>query len=428
MGGRKRGRKSSRGKSRGRGHAKARFHAALEDASHDLGPPEFQSAREDTEVAWGQPGAGGGGSKAAAPAPPKAAGPDACRVPLDHSLALRARAPGSCSFALRALPAGDRVVPTTKPSPVRAMSCLERLTADTVFVGTVGTVARLKNGPRAAPRRGPSGKKVPEKSLSSAGRPPQGAAGGHPKKEAAGKCTPGSVGEERKMVEAPSGSGPLATKGSMDSLETVQLKLEALSVRANRIYLKLSRKFGQQRLPFVERRNELIKKIPGFWRQAFQKHPQLSAFLSGQDKEVLSYLNSLEVEELGLARLGYKIKFYFGPNPYFQNKVLIKEYGCGLSNQVVARSTPIQWLPGHDLYSMTQGNPEKSGSFFGWFVNQTSIESDKIVEIINEELWPNPLKYYLLSERAHGEKAKAGRPGPAKHPGETPAPRAKPAN
>ena len=176
---------------------------------------------------------------------------------------------------------------------------------------------------------------------------------------------------------------------------------------------------GSWRLHHLEHWNLLIQNIPGFWGQAFRNHPQLSSFLNNQDKEVLSYLNSLEVEELGLARLGYRIKFYFGRNPYFQNKVLIKEYGCGPSGQVVSRSTPIQWLPGHDLQTLSQGNPDNSRSFFGWFSNHSSIESDKIVEIITEELWPTPLQYYLMSEGARAEKGKEGRPGPARPPGET---------
>uniref|UniRef100_A0A2K5Y511 TSPY like 5 n=1 Tax=Mandrillus leucophaeus TaxID=9568 RepID=A0A2K5Y511_MANLE len=210
-------------------------------------------------------------------------------------------------------------------------------------------------------------------------------------------------------------------QGSMDTLENVQLKLENMNAQADRAYLRLSRKFGQLRLQHLERRNHLIQNIPGFWGQAFQNHPQLASFLNSQEKEVLSYLNSLEVEELGLARLGYKIKFYFDRNPYFQNKVLIKEYGCGPSGQVVSRSTPIQWLPGHDLQSLSQGNPENNRSFFGWFSNHSSIESDKIVEIINEELWPNPLQFYLLSEGARVEKGKEkeGRQGPGKQPVET---------
>lgn len=244
-------------------------------------------------------------------------------------------------------------------------------------------------------------------------------AGGKPKKGPAAEAASVPVGEE-KVENA--GSGPPATEGSMDTLENVQLKLETMNAQADRAYLRLSRKFGQLRLHHLERRNLLIQNIPGFWGQAFQNHPQLSSFLNNQDKEVLSFLNSLEVEELGLARLGYKIKFYFGRNPYFQNKVLIKEYGCGPSGQVVSRSTPIQWLPGHDLQTLSQGNPDNSRSFFGWFSNHSSIESDKIVEIINEELWPNPLQYYLMSEGARAEKGKEGRPGPARPPGETPEP------
>lgn len=244
-------------------------------------------------------------------------------------------------------------------------------------------------------------------------------AGGKPKKGPAAEAASVPVGEEK--VENVR-SGPPATEGSMDTLENVQLKLETMNAQADRAYLRLSRKFGQLRLHHLERRNLLIQNIPGFWGQAFQNHPQLSSFLNNQDKEVLSFLNSLEVEELGLARLGYKIKFYFGRNPYFQNKVLIKEYGCGPSGQVVSRSTPIQWLPGHDLQTLSQGNPDNSRSFFGWFSNHSSIESDKIVEIINEELWPNPLQYYLMSEGARAEKGKEGRPGPARPPGETPEP------
>ncbi|ELV14204.1 Testis-specific Y-encoded-like protein 5 [Tupaia chinensis] len=392
MSGRSRGRKSSRAKSRGKGRAKARPRGTPDDAPRDPDSPQCQRLGEDAKAAQVQAGAG---EEAA------------CRLPLDCGLALRARA------------AGERGQTATRPCLGRATSLSERLATDTVFVGTAGTVARPKNGPRVGNRRVPAGKKAPE-SCSTQGRGSQAIAAGKPKKGAAGECPAMSVGEERKAEDA--GSGPPATEGSMDNLETVQLKLETMNAQADRAYLRLSRKFGQLRLHHLERRNLLIQNIPGFWGQAFQNHPQLSSFLNSQDKEVLSYLNSLEVEELGLARLGYKIKFYFGRNPYFQNKVLIKEYGCGPSGQVVSRSTPIQWLPGHDLQSLSQGNPENNRSFFGWFSNHSSIESDKIVEIINEELWPNPLQYYLLSEGARGEKGKEGRPGPAKQPGETPEP------
>ena len=407
MSGRSKGRRSSRAKGRGKSRAKGRVRAAPDDAPRDPDPPECQRLGEETQAAQVQASAVLGGPEGAAPAPPRRPGEEAaCRLPLDCGLALRARAAGTCGQAV------------TRPCPVKATSFPERLVSDTVFVGTVGTVARPRNGPRVGSRRGPAAKKAPD-TCSAVGRGSAALAGGKPKKGAAAEAAPVPVGEE-KVENA--GSGPPATEGSMDTLENVQLKLETMNAQADRAYLRLSRKFGQLRLHHLERRNLLIQNIPGFWGQAFQNHPQLSSFLNNQDKEVLSFLNSLEVEELGLARLGYKIKFYFGRNPYFQNKVLIKEYGCGPSGQVVSRSTPIQWLPGHDLQTLSQGNPDNSRSFFGWFSNHSSIESDKIVEIINEELWPNPLQYYLMSEGARAEKGKEGRPGPVRPPGETPEP------
>lgn len=412
MSGRSRGKKSSRAKNRGKGRAKGRVRATPDDASRDPDPPQCQRLGEETQEAQVQAGAGWGGletAETAEPAPPRRPGEEgACRLPLDCGLALRARAEGDSRQA------------AYRPGPGNATTLSERLPTDTVFVGTAGPMGRPKNVPRVGNRRCPAGKKAPV-TCSAVGRASPSVAVGKPKKGTTGESASVPVVEEEK-VEKDAGSGPPATDGSMDTLENVQLKLETMNAQADRAYLRLSRKFGQLRLHHLERRNLLIQNIPGFWGQAFQNHPQLSSFLNNQDKEALSYLNSLEVEELGLARLGYKIKFYFGRNPYFQNKVLIKEYGCGPSGQVVSRSTPIQWLPGHDLQSLSQGNPDDTRSFFGWFSNHSSIESDKIVEIINEELWPNPLQYYLMSEGARAEKGKEGRPCPARQPVDTPEP------
>ncbi|XP_051015412.1 testis-specific Y-encoded-like protein 5 [Acomys russatus] len=403
MSGRSRGRRSSRAKSRGKGRARARVRAAADDAWRDEKSPQGPRLGEDAAAEQVQAGAAQGGTEAAEP------GEDAARrLPLDCGLALRARA------------AGERGLVATDPGLERATTLAERLTGDTAFVGTVGALARLRHGSRVGSRRVP-GRKAPD-TRSAARRGPQATVSGKPKMGCAGPCAAVPVGEEKRVAEKHAGSGPPALVGSMDTLETVQLKLETMNAQADRAYLRLTRKFGQLRLHHLERRNLLIQSIPGFWGQAFQNHPQLSTYLNTKDKEVLSYLNRLEVEELGLARLGYKIKFYFSRNPYFQNKVLVKEYGCGPSGQVVSRSAPIQWLPGHDLESLSKENSENNGSFFGWFSNHSSIESDKIVEIINEDLWPNPLQYYLISEEARGQKGKEERPGPPRQPVESPEP------
>ncbi|XP_048214942.1 testis-specific Y-encoded-like protein 5 [Perognathus longimembris pacificus] len=417
MSGRSRSRKASHAKSRGKGRPKGRVCAGGEEAPREADPPQHQTPPEDVPTtAQVQTGARWDGGESAGPA----ANPQLAEV-------ASSPLPAHCGYALQAQAVGVHRLATPRPRPRRALAIAQRLVTDTVFVGTVGTVARRKNAPRGGSRRGPSIKKAAEP-CGAAGRGSQAAGGARPRRGQAAReggtvATRGatvSAGEERNVLAPGPSSGPPA--GSMNALERVQQKLETLSTQADRAYLRLSRKFGRLRLQFLERRKLVIQNIPGFWRQALQNHPQLSSFLNNRDKEVISYLSSLEVEELGLARLGYKIKFYFGCNPYFQNKVLIKEYGCSSSGKVVSHSTAIQWLAGHDLQPLSPGNPENNRSLFGWFSSHSSIESDKIVEIINEELWPNPLQYYLMSEGAQEEKAKEGRPGPAKQPVEDPKP------
>ncbi|EPY85025.1 hypothetical protein CB1_000408012 [Camelus ferus] len=74
--------------------------------------------------------------------------------------------------------------------------------------------------------------------------------------------------------------------------------------------------------------------------------------ISPRDEDMLCYLMNLEMRELKHTRTGCKFKFSFWSNPYFRNK----------------HSFP---------------------------------EADKVAQIIKEDLWPNPLQYYLLGDRPH---------------------------
>lgn len=77
----------------------------------------------------------------------------------------------------------------------------------------------------------------------------------------------------------------------------------------------------------LARRSFIIQNIPGFWVTAFLNHPQLSAMIiSSQDEDTVFYLMNLEVRKLRHARAGCKFKYSFWSNPYFQNKVIVKEY------------------------------------------------------------------------------------------------------
>ncbi|XP_061469980.1 putative testis-specific Y-encoded-like protein 3 isoform X2 [Rhineura floridana] len=216
------------------------------------------------------------------------------------------------------------------------------------------------------------------------------------------ECSIISVGEEDDEEEEDEDGGrsqpPRKTEQYLEALEAVQLELEAVNQQASRAFAQLKAKFGHMRRPHLERRNLIIQNIPGFWVTAFLNHPQLSAMINDRDEDTLSYMTNLQVEDFTHAKPGCKIKFYFNSNPYFQNEVIVKEFQCGSSGRLVSHSTPIRWWRGQDPLAHSRKNFELGRSFFSWFCDHSFPAGDHIAEIIKEDLWPNPLQYYLMGE------------------------------
>ncbi|KAE8583368.1 hypothetical protein XENTR_v10020497 [Xenopus tropicalis] len=188
-----------------------------------------------------------------------------------------------------------------------------------------------------------------------------------------------------------------STASSLQALESIQKELRAVNERADRAFLQLKRRYGHLRRPHIQKRNDIIRKIPGFWVTAFLNHPQLSAMIDDRDEDTLSYMNNLQVEDFTHTKASCKIKFYFNPNPYFKNEVIIKEFQYGSSGRLVSRSTPIRWWRGQN--PAYRGKSSGSApSFFSWFSDHSFPAADRIAAIIKEDLWPNPLEYYLIGE------------------------------
>ncbi|XP_039366725.1 uncharacterized protein LOC120388740 isoform X3 [Mauremys reevesii] len=222
---------------------------------------------------------------------------------------------------------------------------------------------------------------------------------GRRKRRAEEECSIISVGEEEEEEEGAAGARPAPdTEQYLEALEAVQLELEAVNEQAGCAFRILKAKFGHMRRPHLERRNRIIQNIPGFWVTAFLNHPQLSAMISDRDEDALSYMTNLQVEEFTHAKSGCKIKFYFSGNPYFQNEVIVKEFQPASSGRLVSHSTPIRWWRGQDPRAHGCKSPEMGRSFFSWFGDHSFPAGDRIAEIIKEDLWPNPLQYYLMGE------------------------------
>uniref|UniRef100_A0A8C1VDA6 SET nuclear proto-oncogene a n=1 Tax=Cyprinus carpio TaxID=7962 RepID=A0A8C1VDA6_CYPCA len=192
---------------------------------------------------------------------------------------------------------------------------------------------------------------------------------------------------------------------AIEHIDEVQNEIDRLNEQASEEILKVEQKYNKLRQPFFQKRSELIAKIPNFWVTTFVNHPQVSALLGEEDEEALHYLTRVEVTEFEDIKSGYRIDFYFDENMYFENKVLSKEIHLNESGDPTSKSTEIKWKPGKDLTSRSGQTQSKAGkkrqheepeSFFTWFTDHSDSGADELGEVIKDDIWPNPLQYYLV--------------------------------
>ena len=109
-------------------------------------------------------------------------------------------------------------------------------------------------------------------------------------------------------------------------------------------------------------------------------------------------MENLSVKENDDIKSGYKVIFTFKENPYFNNKTIEKEVKVNENGEYVGGVTKIDWKAGQSLVNASSA-PEGE-SFFHWFSEDASsgMGQDELGEIIKDDIWPNPLQYYLATE------------------------------
>merc|ERR1711963_467976 len=192
---------------------------------------------------------------------------------------------------------------------------------------------------------------------------------------------------------------------AIEQIDEVQNEIDRLNEQASEEILKVEQKYNTLRQPFFKKRSDLIAKIPNFWVTAFVNHPQVSALLTEDDEEALQFLTKVEVQEFDDIKSGYTINFCFDSNPYFDNEVISKEFHLNDTGEPSSKSTTIKWKDGKDLtkkQAAAQKGKKRSHddqeSFFCWFSDHADAGADELGEVIKDDIWPNPLQYYLASE------------------------------
>ncbi|KAI1732848.1 nucleosome assembly protein (NAP) domain-containing protein [Ditylenchus destructor] len=212
--------------------------------------------------------------------------------------------------------------------------------------------------------------------------------------------------EETKLGQGDNKDYELETQKALEEIDKVQSEIDALNESASEEILKVEQKYNQLRKPHFENRNSLIKSIPNFWVTAFVNHPQISRIITEDEEECLHYLTKVEVEEFDDIKSGYRIKFIFDQNPFFENTEIVKEFQLG-NVDPSSTTTEIKWKTGKK--KLTNGvEDEIPKSFFDWLTNNSDPIADDVAEVIKDDVWPNPLQYYLVPDVEAGDDAEDG--------------------
>lgn len=206
----------------------------------------------------------------------------------------------------------------------------------------------------------------------------------------------------RSEQDPAAGDGDPEVLSSLEALARVQVDLEKINDEASDKVLEVEQQFNKKRRPKYVERNQLIGKIPEFWRKALTSHPVLRATITEDEENVLGYLTEVDVEDAEDIKSGYKIVFKFSPNPFFSNTKLEKSLKFADDASLTIEGDVPLWKPGKEpAEALPAGSGKRQAeveyNFFKWFVDYERLEGgdhDDIADIIKDDIWPDPLKYY----------------------------------
>ncbi|XP_008805780.2 nucleosome assembly protein 1;1-like [Phoenix dactylifera] len=106
------------------------------------------------------------------------------------------------------------------------------------------------------------------------------------------------------------------------------------------------------------------KGVPNFWLAAMKTNEVLAEEIQERDEGALKYLKDIKWSRIDNPK-GFKLEFFFDPNPYFKNSILSKTYHMIDEEDPIlekAIGTQIEWLPGMCLTQKLMKKKPKKGS------------------------------------------------------------------
>uniref|UniRef100_A0A8B9WSG7 Testis-specific Y-encoded protein 1-like n=1 Tax=Bos mutus grunniens TaxID=30521 RepID=A0A8B9WSG7_BOSMU len=186
---------------------------------------------------------------------------------------------------------------------------------------------------------------------------------------------------EEQGQDRPGGPSEHQALDVLKALAALQVELSSECEQNHRAY-------HQRRKHHLAWGSAIIQGIPGFWAKTIMSHPQVSfaPFPSSLpwQVQVRSHLQSR-----------CKLIFSFQDNPYFLNTMIIKEYYLDITGNRACHSSPVPWFWDFEWASPSHSLDTRSLNFLNWLSGHNGPELNTIADLISNDMWDDPLKYYL---------------------------------
>ncbi|TDH72378.1 uncharacterized protein CCR75_003146 [Bremia lactucae] len=177
----------------------------------------------------------------------------------------------------------------------------------------------------------------------------------------------------------------------LESVKDVEKEIEKIDVEQAKEILVIETKYNAKKRPTYIKRNKLLADIPHFWKQVFMNHPLVGNYINEDDEILMSLLQTFDVNFINKDG-SFKMEMTFQDNPFFSPPTLWKQVKFSEDGEEVeVTASEIFWK---DKANMTEESEKYP--FFQWFIS-TDGDQD-VAEIIKEEVWKNPVSFYMLDE------------------------------
>ncbi|CAH0485628.1 unnamed protein product [Peronospora farinosa] len=179
-------------------------------------------------------------------------------------------------------------------------------------------------------------------------------------------------------------------KEVLEKVQKVEEELEQMNVEQAKEILVIEAKYNMKKHSTYVKRNKILNEIPHFWKKVFENHMPVNGFITEDDKKIFDYLQTFDVTFVGDDGT-FKMEMTFKENPYFSPTTLWKQVKFSVEEEETEVTTSeITWKEKEET------TEEPTRFFFDWFT--TTDGEQEMAEIIKEEIWKYPVRYFLMDE------------------------------